>query len=143
MRHVPSVRPYLEEAQGGIAKVGCSFSSRRACDRGVVVLDHLGHFEVARVSAFELEITAKGVDKGRTARRLMEHINVDPACAVAFGDSANDLPLADVCGTFVAMDNSSRQVKDRADDVCESVYDDGVARWLERQMAEAEEASYV
>ena len=143
IRQVPSIRPYLKKAEGGIAKVGCSFSSQRACDRGVAVLEHMGHFEIARVSAFELEITAKGVDKGTTARWLMDYLNVDPACAVAFGDSANDLPLADVCGTFVAMDNSGQRVKERADDVCESVYDDGVARWLERQMAEAGEASYV
>ena len=143
MRQVPSVRPYLKKAKEDIAKVGCSFSSESACDRGVAVLEHLGYFEIARVSAFELEITAKGVNKGATARWLMDYLNVDPASAVAFGDSANDLPLADVCGTFVAMDNSSQRVKDRATDVCESVYEDGVARWLERQMAEAGEASYV
>lgn len=143
MVQVRSIRPYVEAAEEGIPKIGCSFKEERACERAIAILDHLGCFEVVRVAASELEITAKGVTKGTTATKLMEYLKVSPERAVAFGDSANDLSLADVCGVFVAMDNSSQRVKDCADDVCESVYDDGVARWLERAMAEAGEASYV
>ncbi len=140
---VKSLRPHVEAAGEGIPKVGCSFRDERACQRAIATLEHMGHFEVVRVAACELEITAKGVNKGSAALWLMDYLKVSPERAVAFGDSANDLPLAEVCGAFVAMDNSSQRVKDLADDVCESVYDDGVARWLERAMAEAGEANYV
>jgi hydroxymethylpyrimidine pyrophosphatase-like HAD family hydrolase len=73
----------------------------------------------------------------------MDYLKIDPACAVAFGDSKNDETLREACGVFVAMDNSQEYIKGLADDVCESVYDDGVARWLERAMAEADGAEHV
>ena len=135
---VLSVRPYVEASKEGIAKLGCSLPTRAACERAMAILDHLGDFEVARMSWTELEITAKGVTKGTAARWLMDYLGVAPAAAVAFGDSENDAPLAEVCGTFVAMGNADSRVKEIANDVCEDVYDDGVARWLERAMAEAD-----
>lgn len=139
MQQVKSIRPYVEAAEEGIAKVGCSLSNAKNCERAIAVLDHLGGFEVARMSKTELEITAQGVTKGTGASWLLDYLGIDPACAVAFGDSENDAPLAGACGTFVAMANGDSRIKELADDVCESVYDDGVARWLERAMAEADE----
>ncbi|MBP3894626.1 MAG: HAD family phosphatase [Atopobiaceae bacterium] len=143
MMQVKRVRPYIEATDEGIAKVGCSLPSPEACERAMDILDYLGDFEVARMSPFELEITAKGTTKGVAARWLMDYLDIDPECSVAFGDSENDATLADACGTFVAMENGDDRIKQLADDVCESVYDDGVARWLERAMAEADGANHV
>lgn len=139
---VRHIRPYVEKTQEGIAKLGCSLPSRTACDRAIAILDHLDCFEVARMSWTELEVTAKGVTKATAARWLMDYLGIKPACAVAFGDSENDAPLAEACGTFVAVANADDRVREIANDVCESVYDDGVARWLERAMAEADGAQY-
>ena len=136
------LRPYVEAAEDGIYKIGCSLASREACERAIAILEHMGDFEVARMGSRELEITAKGVTKGTSAQWLMDHLNVSQECTVAFGDSENDSPLIEVCGTFVAMGNADDRVKSRAADVCESNYDDGVARWLERAMAEADGAQY-
>lgn len=138
MDQVWRVRPIVEAAEGGIAKVGCSLPTPEACERAMATLDHLGAYEVARMSGTELEITAKGTTKATAALWLMDYLGVDPSCAVAFGDSENDAPLAEVCGTFVAMSNGDGRIKEIADDVCESVYDDGVARWIERALAEAD-----
>lgn len=140
---VRRIRPQVEKAERGVSKLGCSLPSPEACDRAVAVLEHMGCFELARVGASELEITAKGVNKGASARWLMDHLNVKPERVVAFGDSENDAPLIDVCGAFVAMGNADERVKARATDVCESNRDNGVARWLERAMAEADGAGYV
>lgn len=140
---VRSVRKYVEAADSGILKVGCSLPTSAACDRAVEVIEHIGGFEVARMGSHELEITAAGVTKGLSARWLMDYLKIDPACVVAFGDSKNDETLLEACGTFVAMENSQEYIKGLADDVCESVYDDGVARWLERAMAEADGAKHV
>ncbi|MDO4403979.1 MAG: HAD hydrolase family protein [Atopobiaceae bacterium] len=142
MSQVFRVRPYVEEAEEGIAKVGCSLPSDEACLRAIETLKHLGNFEVARMSKTELEITAKGVTKGTGALWLMDYLGISPQCAVAFGDSENDASLAKVCGIFVAVDNGDDRIKDIADDICESVYDDGVARWLERAMAEADASKH-
>ena len=143
MRQVFDIRPYIEAAEGGLLKMGCSLPSAKACERAIDILEHMGDFEIARMSTTELEITAKGATKGNAATWLMERLGIEPACAVAFGDSENDATLAEVCGTFVAMGNADRRVRELADDVCETVYDDGVARWLERAMAEADGASNV
>ena len=138
-----SIRPVVEAATGGVQKLGCSFRSAKACDRAVDILNHLGGYQVARMGGWELEITAAGVTKGTAVRWLMDYLKIDPSRAVAFGDSANDASLAEACGVFVAMDNGTDAIKALADDVCESVYDDGVVRWLERAMAEADGASHV
>ena len=143
MVQVFHIRPHVEAAESGLLKMGCSLPSAKACERAMDILDHLGGFEVARMSPTELEITAVGATKGEAATWLMEHLNIDPACAVAFGDSENDATLADVCGTFVAMGNADQRVRELADDVCETVYDDGVARWIERAIAEADGATNV
>lgn len=143
IRQVRRVRSHLEGAREGIQKVGCSLPSAEACDRALAVIAQLGSFEVARMSATELEVTAIGVNKASAARWLMDQLDIDASCAVAFGDSENDAPLAEVCGTFVAMQNGDGRVKELASDVCESVFDDGVARWLERAMSEANEVRHV
>ena len=143
MSQVKRVRPYIESSEGGISKVGCTLPSVSACERAMEILEYLGNFEVARTTPHELEITAKGTTKGVAARWLMEYLKIDPECSVAFGDSENDATLVEACGTFVAMENGDSRIKEIADDVCESVYDDGVARWLERAMAEADGAKYV
>lgn len=143
MSQVVRLRPHIEKSEGGIAKMGCSLPTPAACERAIATLEHMGAYEVARMSLTELEITAKGVTKGTATEWLMDYLKVDPACAVAFGDSENDAPLADVCGTFVAMANGDSRIKELANDVCESVYDDGVARWIERAMAEADGANHV
>ncbi len=142
-KQVRSIRKIVESATDGVFKVGCSLPSATACERALEVIDHIGGFEVARMGRQELEITAEGVNKGCAARWLMDYLKIDPACVVAFGDSKNDETLLDVCGTFVAMGNGQEYIKSLASDVCESVYDDGVARWLERAMAEADGAEHV
>lgn len=143
MRQVRSIRPYIQAADNGVHKMGCSLPSEKACVEALKILEDMGCFEIARVSLTELEITAKGASKGKTGRWLMGCIDIKPACAVAFGDSENDVPLSEACGTFVAMGNADPHVKELADDVCESIADDGVARWLERAMAEATGAKHV
>lgn len=140
---VRSVRKYVEAADEGVLKVGCSLPTSAACDRALEVIGHIGGFEAVRMGSHELEITAAGVTKGVSACWLMDYLKIDPACVVAFGDSKNDETLREACGVFVAMDNSQEYIKGLADDVCESVYDDGVARWLERAMAEADGAEHV
>ncbi len=140
---VRSIRGAVEAAEGGVDKLGCSLPSPAACERAIDAIRHLGGYQVARMGRQELEITAPGVTKGTAARWLMDYLHLDPSCVVAFGDSENDAPLIDACGIFVAMGNADDAVKARANDVCESVYDDGVARWLERQIAEADGANHV
>ena len=49
----------------------------------------------------------------------------------------NDAPLIGHVGRFVAVGNASEELKEICDEVCASLSEDGVARWLEEQMNEA------
>ena len=77
------------------------------------------------------EYTAKGVDKGYGVRHALECLGRGVAGTFAFGDSENDLPMAGVVETFVAMGNAMPAVKERAAYVTDSVQNDGVVTALE------------
>ena len=135
-RIVHSINPIVVE-HDEFEKIGCSFRTAEACDEAACRIEELGDFEVARVWARELEITAAGATKGLAADWLLDHLGVERERTVAFGDSMNDAPLIGHVGKFVAMGNGSDEVKALADEVCGTLVADGVATWLEEQMEEA------
>ena len=128
---VRSVRRILERATDGVHKMGCVFPDASSCDEGERALRSEGRYEVARMGATELEITARGTTKGTGAQLLLEHLGMEAANSVAFGDGGNDLPMASVVGRFVAVGNAEESVKRAADEVCPPVSEDGVAQWIE------------
>lgn len=134
-RQVLHVRSSLARASAGVDKMGCSFGSERAASAAQSLLEADGRFEVARVSAAELEITAAGVTKATGAQILAERLGIARDGCVAFGNGANDLPLIEVVGRFVAVANADACVREVATDICPSVMDDGVAVWIESELA--------
>lgn len=129
-RQVPSVRPFLARAKDGVDKIGCTIPDANECARAAQLLRDDGRFEVIRVGNTELEITARGVTKGTGTVELMRALGVSSKDAVAFGDSSNDLPLADVVGRFIAVKNADEKVRLAAYEVCPPVDEDGVAVWI-------------
>lgn len=77
------------------------------------------------------ELTAEGVNKGTGVREMMEHLGLPITEAYGFGDSENDLELLKVCGTGVAMGNSTDPVKAAADYVTDDIEEDGILHALE------------
>ena len=133
---VSSIDPVIA-AHEQFEKVGCSFTCDEACAEAVERIEALGGFQVARVWARVLEMTADGVTKGTTSDWLLNYVGEDKGRSVAFGDSMNDAPLIGHVGRFVAVGNASEELKEICDEVCASLSEDGVARWLEEQMNEA------
>lgn len=134
-RQVLSLRRHLTRAREGVGKMGCTIPDARTCARAAELLRADDRFEVVTMGATELEITARGVSKGSGTQALMDELGIERGRAVAFGDGGNDLPLASVVGRFVAMGNADDEVKDAAFEVCPSVFDDGVAVWIENMLA--------
>ncbi|MBR3223923.1 MAG: HAD hydrolase family protein [Atopobiaceae bacterium] len=133
-KQVMSILPYIKGAEDGVDKMGCTIPKASDCQKAAQLLATDGRFEVIRMGQTELEITARGVTKGMGVRKLLEHLNLGTGDAVAFGDGANDLPLASAVGCFVAMGNAEDAVKAQADFVCPSVAEDGVAAWIEQHL---------
>ncbi len=78
-----------------------------------------------------IEITHVDAHKGAGLRWLCEHLGIDAADTVAFGDSENDLTMLEAAGDGVAMANSLPCALDVADHVTKSCDESGVAAYLE------------
>lgn len=122
--------------QQQLDKIDCGMPTPEAADELAARMEELGGLEVARLNELNFEITAAGASKGAAIQRLCERLGIDATHAVAFGDSGNDLTMAGRTFTFVAMGNATDEVKAAADEVCDTVTRDGVARWLEPRLAE-------
>lgn len=79
-----------------------------------------------------LEVSAPGVTKASGLVVLAERLGVATAGIVAFGDMPNDIPMLNMAGHGVAMENAHPEAKAAADEVTATNVEDGVARILER-----------
>ena len=73
-----------------------------------------------------VDIIPTSSGKGVSVRKVLEHFNLEPSQALAFGDSYNDLEMLQAVGTGIAMGNAPDALKTIADDICRSVSEDGI-----------------
>lgn len=64
--------------------------------------------------------------KGIGVKKMLEYYHLDKTQAMAFGDGNNDIEMFQEVGTSVAMGNSSKELKEIANDVCGDVSEDGI-----------------
>lgn len=132
-----SVLPRIGAADGGIEKLDCSFPVPENMKVAERILAQEGIWEFAEMGAAQIEITKKGVTKGTGAEALSAYLGIPKEGVVAFGDGGNDMPLIGHVGHFVAMGNATDALKARADEICPSIDEDGVAVWIESVLEEA------
>ena len=72
------------------------------------------------------EIIPRGIDKGKGMEMVCRYFGMDLADTIAFGDSMNDYEMMHAAGLSVAMENACDELKRIADNVCESVREDGI-----------------
>ena len=77
------------------------------------------------------DILPENVSKASRLKEFKKQYGFDKV--IAFGDSENDLPLADVSDEFYAVENAVDIVKQKATDVIDSCYNDGVVNFIARQ----------
>ena len=77
------------------------------------------------------EVMRAGVNKGSALRWLCDHLGVDVADTMAFGDGDNDAEMLRAAGDGVAMGNAAPEVKVCADHVTATCDEAGVAAYLE------------
>ncbi|MEE1651513.1 HAD family hydrolase [Brachybacterium sp. J144] len=78
-----------------------------------------------------LDMAAPGISKASALEELRERLGIDPSRTVAVGDGFNDVEMLAWAGVGVAMGQAPQGVKDVADVVTESVYQDGTVLVLE------------
>lgn len=80
------------------------------------------------------EIMNKKATKWNGIQLMLSAMGVSPEETVYFGDDNDDIEPLENCGTGVALANAIEAVKEAADVVTESNDEDGVARWIEREI---------
>jgi HAD superfamily hydrolase (TIGR01484 family) len=79
-----------------------------------------------------LDLSAVGVSKASGLAIVADKLAVDQADVLAIGDGRNDIEMLRWAGRGVAMGQSIEEVREAADAVTDSVYDDGAATELSR-----------
>jgi len=80
---------------------------------------------------FYIDISTKNTSKGAAILKLIDHLGYDISDTIAIGDNYNDLSMADVAHTFVAVENAVEPLKRKANIMTDSCLNDGVAKYLE------------
>jgi Cof subfamily protein (haloacid dehalogenase superfamily) len=79
-------------------------------------------------------ILHKNASKWNGIKFLSKYYNINTDNIIAFGDDINDLSMIKNCGIGIAMKNGLNEIKEAADNVCEENENDGIAKWLEKNI---------
>lgn len=88
---------------------------------------------VLKTWPFFLELASRTATKARALEILGNELGFEATEVLAFGDSYNDADMLAWAGIGVAMAGAPAVVAAAADETCESVENDGFARYLSRQ----------
>ena len=84
-----------------------------------------------------IEFASAGVSKGVALKFVADYYNIELNDVIAIGDSQIDVPMIEVAGLGVAVENAPESLKQIADITCPSNEDDGVAYVIEKYILEA------
>ncbi len=79
-----------------------------------------------------INITARGVSKGKALEALASHLRIDLEDVVAIGDGTNDIALLSTAGLAIAMQNAPNELKAVANYVAPNVEHNGFAKAIHR-----------
>lgn len=141
MREIDIVK---HEAESTCSKVVIDLTLSEWLDANVIKIlaagdfDYLLEHESNIVSSFTasitgpvaLEFTSSGVNKATSIEYLKDKLNIDFKDMIAFGDGKNDIPMFEIVGLSVAMENAATELKKVADRVTKSNEEDGIVYFL-------------
>lgn len=87
---------------------------------------------VTRSLPHYVEISGYEGTKSKALEFVCDHWEVDPARTIAFGDADNDVDLLSFAGHGVSVGGKTVAVREAADAITPSVYEDGVPRYIEK-----------
>jgi Cof subfamily protein (haloacid dehalogenase superfamily) len=82
-----------------------------------------------------ITVTAKAGTKGNALAAACEHLDLNPANVVAFGDAENDLEMFRIAGASVAMGQAEVETRERATFVSRPNTEAGVAHAIDHLLA--------
>ncbi|MGX8834491.1 Cof-type HAD-IIB family hydrolase [Amedibacillus sp. YH-ame6] len=103
------------------------------------VKDELHMFEHLQVSSslpYNIEITAKGVNKASMLQRVLSYQHLTEEDLLYFGDSNNDLEVFQEFPYTIAVHNACDEIKKEAYEICGTCEDDGVAQYIKEKVSQ-------
>ena len=86
-------------------------------------------------TGFAVHITEKDLDKASGLRVAFEQRGIDPKRVIAVGDASNDIPMFEMCGFSVAVNNEFEGVEEAADYLTKARGTLGTIEFLEQFIA--------
>ncbi len=128
---------YIHSGNAKVQKVTLNFQKKADGtylnrDEAATILYSCPEINVVNGGFANLEMTARGIDKGLGLKLLAKKLDIDMTETMAIGDSENDLAMIKVAGVGVAMENAEEIIKQAADYVTRSNEDNGVAYAIEQ-----------
>ncbi|MGX8678275.1 MAG: HAD hydrolase family protein [Sphaerochaetaceae bacterium] len=122
---------FLRRQYQGVEKFEVSPLDATAIPMAMTILKQQRGIEPV-VSGSNIEITPKGVSKGKALELLIAQLGIPSSRVIAFGDSGNDLSLSGVAGHLCSPSTGSDDIKEAADELILPPESDGVAQYLEK-----------
>lgn len=72
------------------------------------------------------EFSLKDLHKAQAIEKVLNHLNIDKKDTYAYGDGLNDIEMLQYCHYGIAMGNAKQQLKEIADEVTDSVINNGI-----------------
>lgn len=120
---------WLTDLDRPVSKIHMYFLDTAERDRAWDAVRELP-FSVLSSDEVDLEVMARGVDKGDGLRQLTDYLNLDRSQVLAVGDSLNDKGMLEYAGTSAVMANGLPELKEMADIVADTNEEHGVAKLL-------------
>lgn len=98
-------------------------------------LSYLGekHKEINYSKSFQTTFEFGCTNKGNALKYLIEYTGLKKENIISFGDSITDLSMFEESGVSVAVENGVKELKDKAMYICESVFNDGVNKFIKEK----------
>lgn len=81
-----------------------------------------------RTGLIRMDVYKKGFTKGTACQYMFERLGISRENTYAFGDGINDKEMLQLVGHGIAMGNGLEEIKAIADDVTDTVDEDGIAK---------------
>ena len=83
-------------------------------------------------TGFAIHICTPGLDKSTGVEFALEQRGIDPSRVIAAGDAANDIPMFELCGFAVAVNNEHDGVAEAADIITQQKGTSGTIEFLKQ-----------
>lgn len=137
-RPVADVRAMHEERKAPTDKVQALFRTTEECKKAWKEVEkEIPDIEITGALSNNIEVNAKGVNKGRGLMILGELLGIHREEIMAVGDGSNDIAMLREAGLGVAMENATEAVKAAADVATLSNDQEGAAAAIEKYVLQA------